>query len=396
LCSGSLHGEIVKGDYEKIEQILRLKKPSTFHLYSPGGDVNEALKIGRLFRQYLIYTDAVGGNYFTQTQRFECGQNWDCCASACALIWFGGAERTGSVGLHRPYTNDPSFRDFPPVEASTKYRQILNDVVDYLNEMEAPKSIIETVVNTSSGEIRWVDAVLDGLDRSPSVAEWVDATCGKGDPWEEILRQGKSHMQDMRRRNDFSDALKEDNLSDQQRDALIERYFQKRECRFLLFAKYRYKPNIPWCKNDQYEGCLPFWRPECARLSVEQCDELLQKRKESDASHGYKVPSPAAKQSAPNPFDQFDPPNPNARPEVAPWDTPDPNQPDDFAPVGTPSNSPQSSVKKVIKSLQEVPPVLIGSIGSMIAGCLGVIGMFGWARWRRRTPHRSSSARQPR
>src|SRR5271168_4229114 len=57
---GILSGPISKGDYEKVETLLKTRLPyvTFFSLASPGGDVDEALKIGRLFRKYLIATIA--------------------------------------------------------------------------------------------------------------------------------------------------------------------------------------------------------------------------------------------------------------------------------------------------------------------------------------------------
>jgi hypothetical protein len=161
--SGRLEGQISQVDYEKIETFLRAHFPNVddFYLISPGGDVDEALKIGRLFRKQLIGTSSVEG-----------------CASSCALIWLGGIHRTGRVGLHRPYRTDPMFKALSPADASIAYRQLLERITTYLDEMEVPKSIIETMVATSSDDIHWVYAGTDKLGRPPSIAEWEDATCG--------------------------------------------------------------------------------------------------------------------------------------------------------------------------------------------------------------------------
>src|SRR5260370_42197985 len=147
-----------------------------FNLVSPGGNVDEALKIGRLFRKYLIATVA------PSNERVEAGnvvqddvpslsvgsrdlcRGQECtCASACALIWMGGVSRSGAVGLHRPRIDDPMFSGLPPADASTAYRQVLARIAAYLDDMEVPKSIIESMVATSSSDIRWVNGVAEGL-----------------------------------------------------------------------------------------------------------------------------------------------------------------------------------------------------------------------------------------
>lgn len=189
--SGFLYGPIRQGDYEKVRAFFRQYHPflGSFDLASPGGDVVEAIKIGRLFRKYLIhafaplrFSERVQGShieYFVSTgNEPECEPPHQCvCASACALIWFGGVDRSGSVGLHRPRTDDPAFRSLGPKEAAETYGRALNSIRQYLDEMEVPKPLIEAMVATSSAHIKWVDHRDDGLQRPPSLAEWQDANC---------------------------------------------------------------------------------------------------------------------------------------------------------------------------------------------------------------------------
>jgi len=49
-ASGFIHGVISVGDYEKVRSfyIMNHRALGSFNLASPGGDVNEAIKIGRL------------------------------------------------------------------------------------------------------------------------------------------------------------------------------------------------------------------------------------------------------------------------------------------------------------------------------------------------------------
>jgi hypothetical protein len=184
--SGVIYGPIKHGDYEKVLALYRNNHPflSSFMLASPGGDVVEAIKIGRLFRKYLIMANAPlhvpfpeGGETFTSEGEPECQGGRCICASACALIWFGAVYRMGSVGLHRPRTDDPYFKGLAPADAAGAYRRALNSIRLYLDEMEAPNPMIEAMVATGSADIKWVDAN-DELERPPSLAEWEDTTCG--------------------------------------------------------------------------------------------------------------------------------------------------------------------------------------------------------------------------
>ena len=188
--TGSLSGTIVKGDDEKLVRFYRANHPflNSFLLISPGGDVDAATNIGRLFRKYLLNAYApveVSRGVRERPWMDANGQivNWcsgqECiCASACALIWFGAVEREGEVGLHRPSTADPTFKVLSPAEASIIYRKILGSITGYLDEMEVPKPMINAMVRTSSSEIQWVDSDTDGLRRPPTIAEWEDASCG--------------------------------------------------------------------------------------------------------------------------------------------------------------------------------------------------------------------------
>jgi hypothetical protein len=227
--SGLLKGKIVKGDFKTILLTILANGnfPASFILISPGGDVDEALEIGRLFRKWLIQTYAPmknengtfsynGGGY----GEISC-TGPDCtCVSACALIWFGGINRSGTVGLHRPYLEDQSFKNLPPDQASPIYNQMMNKVVAYLNEMEVPKSIMEAMTSTSSGSVRWVDWIDDFLLYPPSIAEWVDASCGRGDPYVDALRENFR-------------------LPSQQWEALKRQHHQKKKCEDRLIHDHR-------------------------------------------------------------------------------------------------------------------------------------------------------------
>jgi hypothetical protein len=61
---GFITGEIQKGDFEKVRSLLAKNHPflRTFSIRSPGGDAAEAMRIGILFRKYLIEAHASFGN----------------------------------------------------------------------------------------------------------------------------------------------------------------------------------------------------------------------------------------------------------------------------------------------------------------------------------------------
>ncbi len=181
-----LEGEIVSGDYEKVISLYAKSHPllGWFYLKSPGGNVSEAIQIGALLRKYFIPVRAPSWNPGASRFELTLGSKNICngpnciCASACALIWFGAPERDGAVGLHRPHFASPTFKGLSPALASETYRPMIESVVKYLTEMEAPKSAIEAMVATSSAQVTWYNLENYSGDRAPSFAEWEDANCG--------------------------------------------------------------------------------------------------------------------------------------------------------------------------------------------------------------------------
>lgn len=187
-----LRGTIEKGDYERFLAFYKQHHHllGYLKLLSPGGDAEEAMKIGRLVRKYLITAEApqrtIDGSFY-ELPSAKVGANAQplcsgpacVCASACALIWFGAVDRSGAVGLHRPRITDPQFTALPPGEASTVYTQALQGISRYLEEMEVPRPLIDAMIETSSSEVRWVNTLDDSqLEHPPSFAEWADASCG--------------------------------------------------------------------------------------------------------------------------------------------------------------------------------------------------------------------------
>jgi hypothetical protein len=235
---GLISGPIEQGDYEKVLGLYRQNHPflGSFTLSSPGGNVLEALKIGRFFRKYLIIAFAPvripspdGGEKFVLPGEPACDGGKCLCASACALIWFGAVDRWGTVGLHRPHTDDPSFKALDPPAAAVAYRGMLDSMRQYLDEMEVPKPMIDVMVATGSADIQWI-TVADDLSRPPSLAEWEDATCGTFPAKERIL------LAQLRK--------KRADLTQQERklgEKLLEKQAKWRRCQVELLASKRDK-----------------------------------------------------------------------------------------------------------------------------------------------------------
>ena len=99
-----IEGQIEPGDADKLLTIYEYFGPaatSKVFLWSPGGDVREAMKIGKLIRQLRLGVFApdrlnllgVLGQFGVQANPIDKGN--DVCASACVLAYAGGVTRWG-------------------------------------------------------------------------------------------------------------------------------------------------------------------------------------------------------------------------------------------------------------------------------------------------------------
>ena len=194
-CTHALiKGTIISGDGAKFAQLLGKNYPFLEYvlLWSPGGSVEEAMKIGRLIRKGLVKTRAPfhqegiwpaghGKLYDDGGRPQVCNNATDCnCASACFIIWVAGVERWGNLlGLHRPTTRSTSFASLPPDRATVLYRELLSDIAKYLSEMEVAPRFVEIMTDTSSRDIRWLTYDEAGsMENVPSIAEWIATSCG--------------------------------------------------------------------------------------------------------------------------------------------------------------------------------------------------------------------------
>jgi hypothetical protein len=185
-----IRGNIVAGDGKKLARLLNENHPfiGRMMLVSSGGLVEEAIVMGRMARRYLLSTLAPMA-YPSGPKGFMMGESTtnickgaDChCASACFLIWAAGVHRLGlALGIHRPTIQSTSFADMPPDRASVLYRELLENIARYLNEMGVPRKYIDLMSNTASSDMYWLDASRDddAIDVSPSTAEWLAVSCG--------------------------------------------------------------------------------------------------------------------------------------------------------------------------------------------------------------------------
>jgi hypothetical protein len=148
-----IRGQITQQDFAFFSsQVNEFKsKPLRVFLDSPGGDVDAAMKIGRIIRS------ADGETRIPLNRR---------CSSSCALIFISGVKRFnfGELGLHRPY-----FASAPLSNAQIeKQMPIMRSAVkEYVEEMGITGGFFERMFNTPPSEID----ILRGDDSEKIVPE---------------------------------------------------------------------------------------------------------------------------------------------------------------------------------------------------------------------------------
>ena len=167
----TLDGEIERGDLQKL--LMKIKKkgymPHILILTSPGGDVDEAINIGRFIRESLIYI----------LPGYQ-------CLSSCFLVFVAGVDRrTGSLvelGAHRPYYDPSYFKDLTPKQAEKKQRKAMEDVSAYLREMGVAQHIVDKIMNVPSNKLWMMSSewYRENIGfQSAGFGEWVRANCGE-------------------------------------------------------------------------------------------------------------------------------------------------------------------------------------------------------------------------
>lgn len=163
-----LSGTITGGDLGKI--VAAVAQPAVFPKYftleSPGGDIAEAMAIGRFIR------DTASGTLVVRH-----------CASACVLILIAGVSRTAlegsGVGLHRPYYEPKEFADLSLPDAEKKYKALREATRRYLEGMEMPTATIEKMFSISSDDVYYLTPFeKERVLVAPSAySEWIRAKC---------------------------------------------------------------------------------------------------------------------------------------------------------------------------------------------------------------------------
>lgn len=164
-----LDGEIQKGDSNQlINAILDSngKKGSGLYLNSKGGDLEEALKIGSIVKEF-------GMTVFVKENGV--------CASACFFIYMNGIARhaagiefrelgkhapVGFIGIHRPFFLEANS------EKVVNQKLLESKAAEYLKRLSVPNELIEKMMSTSSVDAYFLKQDdIDRLGQIPSEIE---------------------------------------------------------------------------------------------------------------------------------------------------------------------------------------------------------------------------------
>tara|TARA_R110000787_G_scaffold45766_2_gene111615 strand:- start:6024 stop:7322 length:1299 start_codon:yes stop_codon:yes gene_type:complete len=185
-----IEGEIAKGDYDKLYNLLKEEGPSWSKIYiaSPGGDVAEAIKIGILVRKLLLPVEVP--KWMGSGPKIDDSNRQ--CSSACFFIFVAGTYRTGhKIGIHRPSLTVDHLKDISLSEASNKNLKMRSVVSAYMDRMGVPQKYTDRMFKIDHDNVEFLkyedrDDFFDYYDAS--VNEWLEARCKKLTPLEEDLK----------------------------------------------------------------------------------------------------------------------------------------------------------------------------------------------------------------
>jgi len=148
-CGGHilLIGSIKKNDSLTFESLIRFIRNNcdeirNFHivLNSDGGDVSEAMKIGRLIRENEFATGLPANSK---------------CYSSCVLLLVAGINRfiIGNVGIHRPYFSNLNSNE-TVANIQIMRRNMTNQIKEYLDFMDINTSLIDLMMATPPEQMK--------------------------------------------------------------------------------------------------------------------------------------------------------------------------------------------------------------------------------------------------
>jgi hypothetical protein len=193
-----LEGKIEAGDFDKVRSFLGNKANferinGGVFAASPGGNLVEAIKIGRLIRALRLSTEAPSGPP-TEARRFSQPViapnnlvnpriNYQ-CSSACFFIYVSGVYRSlgwvGRLGIHRPTQLESETNKLDVEQATNLAWRVRGFVKKYLDDMNVPDKYVDLMYSVPPNEVRWIsqsefESDIEGF--VPDAKRWLSSKC---------------------------------------------------------------------------------------------------------------------------------------------------------------------------------------------------------------------------
>ena len=143
-----INGDIRSGDTKALAVLIAKNNKGckgqnidpTVSFDSPGGDVDEALRMGRFIRSNNLSTSV---------------EHEAVCASACNIAFIGGVSRSvdGRFGIHRPYALELRAAESDALKA---YDAIAQTLKVYAVEMRVSPEIVERMMKISPQDVAYL------------------------------------------------------------------------------------------------------------------------------------------------------------------------------------------------------------------------------------------------
>jgi hypothetical protein len=176
----TIEGPIAPGDFVKFASlVLASQDANVVWLASSGGNLSEALRIGRLIRQLALEVRAPVDRARPLVYLRDAENNT--CASACFFLYVAGVNRQGAVlGIHKPALPADEYFALGLDGTAAAYQKIHDATTAYLDLMGAPARYASLMLATSPREMLWlasedIDRDLTGI--APGYHEELRAGC---------------------------------------------------------------------------------------------------------------------------------------------------------------------------------------------------------------------------
>ncbi|KGM54671.1 hypothetical protein N800_06745 [Lysobacter daejeonensis GH1-9] len=191
-----LEGVIEPGDTERLVELVRETPEalSNLWLFSPGGDYEESMRLGRTLRALEFSTmvpsrvDEAPSCTVSLSGRQPIDPANCTCASACFFAHIGSLHRGGTyLAVHRPYFAKGKFGQLSEQEATAKFNALQSSARTYMADMGVPAHVAEDILGTPSDRVMLLD------DRTvktyfwkylPARHEWLQNRCSDLSPEE--------------------------------------------------------------------------------------------------------------------------------------------------------------------------------------------------------------------